>query len=153
MQELYEAIRLTEVRKVVLIAHSQGGIIATAWVDQLVRDFPRERLQKLEVYTFASAADHFSCADIRPADETAPINYEYDGSFARVEHFANEFDFVAKFGVLNPDNRNLKDRQQTSVSPTAPSPTGVTAATATEFGRFTGRIIQRPYAGHSMLGH
>jgi alpha-beta hydrolase superfamily lysophospholipase len=40
-------------KKVVLIAHSQGGIIASAWVDQLLADFSREVLGALEVYTFA----------------------------------------------------------------------------------------------------
>lgn len=79
-------------KRIVIIAHSQGGIIASAWADMLLTDVPQELLARVEVYTFASAANHFS----RPA--AAP-----DGrgqTFAHVEHFANEYDFVAQFGVL-----------------------------------------------------
>lgn len=57
--------------------------------DQLLADFPIERLAKLEVYTFASAANHFS----------APAIGKREAPFARVEHFANENDFVARIGT------------------------------------------------------
>ncbi|GMK59610.1 hypothetical protein CspeluHIS016_0802160 [Cutaneotrichosporon spelunceum] len=79
-------------KRIVIIGHSQGGIIASAWADMLLTDVPDEILSRVEVYTFASAANHFS----RPAAAA-------DGSrqtFAHVEHFANEKDFVAQFGVL-----------------------------------------------------
>ncbi|CAK9785273.1 hypothetical protein CC85DRAFT_285337 [Cutaneotrichosporon oleaginosum] len=79
-------------KRIVIIGHSQGGIITSAWVDMLLTDVPAELLARVEVYTFASAANHFS----RPAAAA-------DGrgqTFAHVEHFANENDFVAQFGVL-----------------------------------------------------
>jgi hypothetical protein len=79
-------------KRIVIIGHSQGGIITSAWADMLLTDVPAELLARVEVYTFASAANHFS----RPASAA-------DGrgqTFAHVEHFANENDFVAQFGVL-----------------------------------------------------
>jgi hypothetical protein len=56
--------------------------------DQLLADFTPERLSKLEVYTFASAANHFS----------APLTGKCEAPFSRVEHFANENDFVSRIG-------------------------------------------------------
>ncbi|MCJ1310765.1 hypothetical protein MMC25_004432 [Agyrium rufum] len=48
------------VKKVVLIAHSQGGIIASMVLDQLYTELPIETIGKMEIYTFGSAASHFS---------------------------------------------------------------------------------------------
>lgn len=82
----------TSKKRIVIICHSQGGIIASAWADMLLTDVPFELLSRVEIYTFAAAANHFS----RPA--ASP-----DGrcqAFAHVEHFANEKDFVAQFGVM-----------------------------------------------------
>lgn len=79
-------------KRVVIIGHSQGGIITSAWIDMLLMDVPSELLSRVEVYTFASAANHFS----RPAADAKGR----DQIFAHVEHFANENDFVAQFGVL-----------------------------------------------------
>lgn len=46
-------------------------------------DFPGDkRLKKLEIYTFASAGNHFSSAEV----------------FGRVEHFMNTMDFVSRIG-------------------------------------------------------
>ncbi|KAE9362540.1 hypothetical protein N431DRAFT_490468 [Stipitochalara longipes BDJ] len=49
-----------EVKKVVLIAHSQGCIMASQILDQLYVDLPVEAVAKLEVYTFGNAASHFN---------------------------------------------------------------------------------------------
>ena len=48
------------VTKVVLIAHSQGGIMAAEILDQLFADLPSDSIAKLEVYTFGNAASHFN---------------------------------------------------------------------------------------------
>jgi hypothetical protein len=133
---IYQAIADPTLEKVVLIGHSQGGIIVTAWVDQLVTDFSREMLRKLEVYTFASAADHFSRA--RPGSGNDSVVHGHDGLFGRVEHFANTGDFVAQYGVLNPD-RTHSDFPSESLQ--------------VKYGRFTGRIFSREFDGHSLLGH
>jgi hypothetical protein len=49
-----------EVKKVVMIAHSQGCIMASQILDQLYVDLPAEAVSKLEVYTFGNAASHFN---------------------------------------------------------------------------------------------
>lgn len=54
--------------------------------DQLLCDFPASSLSKVEIYTFAAAANHFS----NPQWET----------FGAIEHFANENDLVSRFGVI-----------------------------------------------------
>ncbi len=75
--------------KVVFIAHSQGGIIATGALYKLARRLPRDRsqlLNKLEVYTFSSAAT------------------ECDVPQVYAEHFLHTHDYVAQIGVgANPD--------------------------------------------------
>jgi hypothetical protein len=90
---------LAKNRKVVIIAHSQGGIILTNVLKELVLrstmaqkgkadDIDAEAfhdgLARLEAYSFCSAADEF------PGHET--------GLFA--EHFGAELDFVSRFGSL-----------------------------------------------------
>lgn len=85
------------------MGHSQGGIIISTWVvsemwptipfhkstvadiaqDQLLTDFADDldKLKRVEIYTFASAANHFS-----------------GGPFGRIEHFVNTLDFVSRIG-------------------------------------------------------
>lgn len=66
--------------KVILMGHSQGGIICSNVV-KLLHRFNPELVDRLEVYTFASAHDEFV----------------HDGS----EHFVNELDYVARTGAIN----------------------------------------------------
>lgn len=49
-----------KVKKVVMIAHSQGCIMASQILDQLYVDLPADAVAKLEVYTFGNAASHFN---------------------------------------------------------------------------------------------
>lgn len=94
VNELADAVEgqlVAEHRRVVIIAHSQGGIILSNTVRELLE---RSRapggvslavaLRRLEVYSFCSAADEFSGKG---------------EIFA--EHFASEYDFVARIGVLH----------------------------------------------------
>jgi hypothetical protein len=70
--------------KVILFAHSQGGIITTGALNKLASELKgsRSRLfKKLEVYTFASAATEFNIPQIY------------------AEHFFHQRDYVAKIGV------------------------------------------------------
>ncbi|WP_166263944.1 hypothetical protein [Marinobacter caseinilyticus] len=76
--------------KVVLIAHSQGGIIATGALYKLARQLTGSRsllLNKLELYTFASAATEL----------VLPQVY--------AEHFCHRQDYVARIGVLGNADR------------------------------------------------
>ncbi len=88
----------------VLIVHSQGGIIGSLVIDWLLDEVPRDVLHKLEVYSFASAANHFNnpyrhlqaaqAAGVhrKPGPESKAIRY--------IEHYANSQDFVSRWGVL-----------------------------------------------------
>ncbi|KAF9273349.1 hypothetical protein BGZ68_001592 [Mortierella alpina] len=53
-------------------------------VDRLLATLGTGPLKRLEVYTFASAANHMNGG----------------GILKHIEHFANEYDFVANIGVL-----------------------------------------------------
>lgn len=71
-------------RKVVLIAHSQGGIISAKAINHLhskLQGADRALLGQLELYTFASAATHLQAPEIY------------------AEHFYNTRDYVARIGV------------------------------------------------------
>ncbi len=76
---------LAEHSKVVLIAHSQGGIIsanaARILADKLNAEERMNELKKLELYTFASAAPELDIPEIYS------------------EHFFNTDDYVARIGV------------------------------------------------------
>jgi hypothetical protein len=99
--------------KVVLLGHSQGGLIVTLVVDRLLAEMSQDVLAKLEVYTFASAANHLS----NPLESRA-ISREERGTAQEktdrarerhvihyVEHFANERDFVSRVSVLHFSGR------------------------------------------------
>ncbi|KAK4686596.1 hypothetical protein P7C73_g3538, partial [Tremellales sp. Uapishka_1] len=117
--------------RIVLMGHSQGGIILSAWIDQLLSDFSADQLRKVEIYSFASAANHFSV----PTTESGPV-------FARVEHFVNTKDYVSIVGLL-------------SFAPPCPASVvpGQTTVPAVN-GRFGGRIFKRlGETGHLLLTH
>ena len=78
---------LTVHERVVLLSHSQGGIVTANIVEQLLAwETPLALLQKLELYMFASAADRIPA---HPEDSTVPF----------VEHYFNEHDVIAKLGA------------------------------------------------------
>ncbi len=68
--------------KIVIIAHSQGTIIASG----ILRGLPEEVQQRLEVFNFAFCADQFPAEACRT-----------------VEHFVNEQDFVPSLSMV-PEN-------------------------------------------------
>lgn len=65
----------------------QGGIIVSLVVDYLIDYCKPELFEKLEVYTFASAADKFP---------KAPEPFEK----IPIKHYGNQFDLVSILGVL-----------------------------------------------------
>lgn len=80
--------------KVVLIGHSQGGIVVADVANALVRySENRDLLKNLEIYTFASAADEM-LAD-------AELSRNAGRCVPYYEHFANGRDFVARIGVIS----------------------------------------------------
>ncbi len=79
--------------KVVLIGHSQGGIVVADVANALVRYCEdRDLLTNLEIYTFASAADKMLADDALSRKASHCVPY--------YEHFANGHDFVARLGVI-----------------------------------------------------
>lgn len=82
--------------KVVVIAHSQGGIIISNVVKMLIHD-PRcnSLLKHLEIYTFASAHDEYPSSLTKSQSTKVPFT----------EHFANDRDYVAEVGVLKNVNK------------------------------------------------
>jgi hypothetical protein len=93
LERLSIALSNPEKERVVLIGHSQGGIIVSNVVAGLIERFggDRTRLGKLEVYTFAAACDHVRTD---PELDTPTRHVPF------VEHFANTGDLVARLGVL-----------------------------------------------------
>ena len=84
-KHLYHTLKkaLLEEEKVVVLAHSQGGIIVANILTAILHDKDvSDKICKLEVYTFASASDDM------------PTGEYY------CEHYANTLDYVARIGIL-----------------------------------------------------
>jgi hypothetical protein len=100
-----QALLDAKYKKVVLVLHSQGGIEGALVIDWLLDEVPQDLLDQLEVYTFASAANHFN-NPYTPVSELRSAN-KRGGSSPRskairyIEHYANSGDFVSQFGVLH----------------------------------------------------
>ena len=114
------------VKKVVLIGHSQGGIIISLVIDQLLAELPATYMSKLEIYTFGSAASHFSNPLISaPAEPKSPVSRGTDGPLgesapprhviSHIEHYANEYDMICRWGVLHRTQGVLNNRYAGSI--------------------------------------
>ena len=122
------------VTKVVLIGHSQGGIIISQAIDDLLSQLPAKTMSKLEVYTFGSAASHFSNPSVvlrsspsanqspeqQSLKESRSETYLADASkgnhiIPHMEHYANEFDLVPRWGVLHSVKDVLDTRYAGSI--------------------------------------
>ena len=109
--------------KVVLILHSQGGIQGGLIVDMLLADLSGDDVHKLEVYTFAAAANHFN-------NPTRNQGGTKRNLIRHIEHYANSADFVSRWGVLN----------------FAKAPTHLT-------NHFVGTLFERRGSGHMLNQH
>jgi hypothetical protein len=132
-----------KIEKVVLICHSQGGIIASLILDQLMTDLPGDLMKKLEVYTFGNAANHFSNPTLKVSLGSA-INV-----IPHIEHYANGKDPVADIGVLafQPSRKKAtaKPLPKANSSPPTTSAPGL---------RFKGRLFARwNTSGHLLLSN
>tara|TARA_R110002003_G_scaffold149_2_gene13485 strand:- start:3526 stop:4587 length:1062 start_codon:yes stop_codon:yes gene_type:complete len=100
--------------RVVLIAHSQGGLIASHILDDLYTDLSEFDLHKLEVYTFGSAALHFKNPPLShnpPPTSLAALDFKRallidnpppnSRAVPHIEHYCNEFDMVTTWGALS----------------------------------------------------
>ncbi len=138
-------------KKVVLLLHSQGGIEGGAILDWLLDDLPVHVLGKLEIYTFASAANHWN----NPSRHHNASNQEGAvGVIKHVEHYTNSGDFVSRFGILGFIRMPLRG-------------SGITTTTTGENGgssnagssshdannRFKGKLFKRNATGHMLSQH
>ena len=122
------------VTKVVLIGHSQGGIIISQAIDDLLSQLPAKTMSKLEVYTFGSAASHFSNPSLtlgfnpsvnQPSEQRSlrrsqskvnlPDTSQNNYIIPHMEHYANEFDLVPRWGVLHSVQDLLDTRYAGSI--------------------------------------
>jgi hypothetical protein len=93
LERISTALSNPEKNRVILLGHSQGGIIVSNVVAGLIERYGGDKklLAKLEVYTLASACDHMR---VDPVLDTPERRVPY------IEHFANTGDLVANLGVL-----------------------------------------------------
>jgi hypothetical protein len=117
------ALKDPQYNKVVLILHSQGGIQGSLIVDMLIADLSEEDIHKLEVYTFAAAANHFNNPMRGEGETKQPL-------IRHIEHYANSGDFVSRLGVLN-----------------------FTKAPAHLTNHFVGAVFERRGSGHMLNQH
>ena len=116
------------VKKVVLIGHSQGGLIASLVLDELFSELPTSCMSKLEIYTFGSAASHFPNPLVslpiearKPVSQILPSAVHFDPPpqpervISHIEHYANEKDMVPRWGVLHCVQDILDNRYAGSV--------------------------------------
>ena len=85
------------VDRVILIAHSQGGILASHVLDDLYAELASDELNKLEVYTFGNAALHFN----NPWE----THQQLDHVIRHMEHYCNDRDMVCSWGALSSVDR------------------------------------------------
>ncbi|KAL8950362.1 MAG: hypothetical protein Q9222_003596 [Ikaeria aurantiellina] len=113
-----------DVKKVVLIGHSQGGIILSLIIDQLFAELPVDCMSKIEVYTFGSAASHFSnpllsastnSSHTKTLDEDLKEEHPPSHVISHIEHYANEYDLVCRWGTLHCTESDLTNRYAGSV--------------------------------------
>lgn len=122
------------VTKVVLIGHSQGGIIVSMAIDELLTQLSTKTMPKLEVYTFGSAASHFSNPSLvslssplanKPGEQIL-LEMSHSGIdladanqskhlIPHMEHYANEYDIVPRWGVLHSVQDVLNTRYAGSI--------------------------------------
>ncbi|KAH6855061.1 hypothetical protein B0I37DRAFT_363803 [Chaetomium sp. MPI-CAGE-AT-0009] len=137
-----KALYRREIKKVVLILHSQGGIEGGMIVDWLLNEVPQDLLQNLEVYTFGCMANHFNnpyrssassaAVTAAAAIKTVNSNILRQRAISHVEHYANNYDFASRFGVLNFTQIAPKDKLEN---------------------RFMGRVFVNPKTGHQLNQH
>ncbi|KAF7507423.1 hypothetical protein GJ744_010482 [Endocarpon pusillum] len=140
-------------KKVVLIVHSQGGIEGGAILDWLLDDLPASVLGKLEIYTFASAANHWNNPDRHhhnsKEDEEAGKKL---GVIRHVEHYTNSGDFVSRFGILGFIRQPLKNTKA-GTKGVGKGGAGGAASGHDNNNRFKGKLFKRNATGHMLNQH
>ncbi|KAL3419629.1 hypothetical protein PVAG01_08127 [Phlyctema vagabunda] len=159
-----EQITDDDVSKVVLVLHSQGGIEGGMIIDWILTDVPEHKLSKLEVYTFGNAANHFnnpvrlpregwpSSTSISNNGTSVAVNGTHaketfrdktTRAIGHIEHYANDGDFVACFGVLHFTEKKLPGQHRH----------GLIENKDVDENRFVGLVFKRQGTGHMFCQH
>lgn len=126
-----EKEQIARYQKVVLILHSQGAVEGGLVLDWLFAALNRELLEKLEIYTFGSAANHFN--NPKETEERRVVRH--------IEHYANLGDYVSLFGILH-------------FRPLPKNNLYLSAAARQEIqNRYVGRLFVRKGSGHQFNGN
>ncbi|KIW91583.1 uncharacterized protein Z519_07550 [Cladophialophora bantiana CBS 173.52] len=109
---MVEILSDDNIQKVVLILHSQGAIEGGLVLDWLYDTVPADQLGKLEVYTFGNAANHWNAPVISSSAISSAIGDSVTEQriVSHIEHYANEGDYVSRFGILHfrPDQQSAR---------------------------------------------
>ncbi len=136
-------------KKVVLIVHSQGAIEGGMILDWLYASVPASTLQRLEVYTFGNASNHWNCPQWSLENGNRKMNSggSDDGEgenrvVKHIEHYAKSGDWVSRFGILHFRSKPVR------ADPTLPA-----SRDNEEQNRFFGRLFIRHGSGHQLNGN
>jgi hypothetical protein len=129
---LVDILSKEHIHKVVLILHSQGGIEGGLVLDWLYDTLPATQLRKLEIYTFGNAANHWNAPIVSVSDSNGRVSVVKAGGSSttgerlvrHIEHYANEGDYVSKFGILHfrPDQARPQTSPGINSYPSPPQP-------------------------------
>ena len=139
-------------KKVVLLLHSQGGIEGGAILDWLLDDLPASVLGKLEIYTFASAANHWNNPNRHHNIKEEEEAEKKLGVIRHVEHYTNSGDFVSRFGILGFIRLPLKNTMAGSLG-VGNGGAGGAASSHDNNNRFKGKLFKRNATGHMLSQH
>ena len=155
-------------RRIVVVAHSQGGLVTSLALDMLFADLADEVLSRLEIYTFGNAANHFNNPpNTYTPDDGRRIRFP---TIRHIEHYANEFDFVSRLGVLayHPGPRQSVGDSDSEGEDEGGAPKflewtfcgrqyvqeGSYHNTGMEYNQFAGKLFMRPgHGGHQFVMH
>ncbi|KZL77842.1 hypothetical protein CT0861_02733 [Colletotrichum tofieldiae] len=160
-----DALLNPDKKKIILILHSQGGLEGSIILDWLINQHPREVLQKLEIFTFGNAANHFNNPRVKKEHAVPRIK---DRAIRHIEHYANSRDFVSRWGVLHfkkqtakKDGRFLLLGEITALISRKTQVIKATTKTAakqankldSEWNAYEGVLIERSGSGHQLNQH
>lgn len=123
--------QIARYKKIVLVLHSQGAVEGGLVLDWLFASVSRELLEKVEIYTFGSAANHFNSPETKEGKRVCK----------HIEHYANLEDYVSLFGILHFRPLPRYSRYQNA------------KVRAEIENRYVGRLFVRRGSGHQMNGN
>ncbi|KAK3991511.1 hypothetical protein QBC44DRAFT_286720 [Cladorrhinum sp. PSN332] len=103
----------------VIMCHNDSCVLVSQAVSQLYCDLPSEKMRKLEIYTFGSAASEFMLPAGESMMESSPMHpnngsdlhmMDNERKGVHVEHFAMVNDPFAQMGVLQSVRQNMNGR-------------------------------------------